>query len=74
MIATFTTQTVSESISEDLKANWGGMPPDPQNGALSRAIQSPPQTFSMLRFAPPCDICVPGIAMLLCVSTVLYLL
>ena len=56
MIATFTTQIASESISEDLKAKkfpGGACPQTPLNGALSHAIQSPPQTFSMLRFAPP---------------------
>ena len=62
-------QIALESISEDLKAKnflggggggggegVGACPQTPLNGALSRAIQSPPQTFSMLRFAPPCDI------------------
>ena len=34
----------------------GACPQTPLNGALSYAIQSPPQTFSMLRFASPCDI------------------
>ena len=44
MIALFISQIASESISEDL------------NGVLLCTIQSPPQTFSMLHLAPPCDI------------------
>ena len=68
MIVIFTSRIASESISEDLQAKrflgggggGGACPQIPLNGALSHAIQSPPQTFSMLRFAPPppppCDI------------------
>ena len=67
MIAIFTSQVGPDCIRINLRrpksqnfpgggGGGGGCPQTPLNGALSRAIQSPPQTFSMLRFAPPCDI------------------
>ena len=59
MIAIFTTQIGPDCIRINLrgpkrqKFPEGACPQTPLNGALLRAIPLPPQTFSMLRFAPP---------------------